>query len=168
MERNILLAIAIANKVTAKAEPKALHQAGCRVLALFGPDRPGRQCPLLRARPTSRSRVRTSEFDPSRTSGGTAFFPFGALFALATWKVDAIICGVARAVFSEARPYAPARLHWHTCRCGHLAVRGARPKERWSEACRRYYGLRGERRSLAGLSFDLPTSFAKSRLDRGP
>src|SRR5258707_8959447 len=37
MEPNILLAIAIANKVTAKAEPKALHQPGCRVLALFGP-----------------------------------------------------------------------------------------------------------------------------------
>ena len=48
---------------------------------------------------------------PSGHRVAQRFFHFGTLFALATWKVDAIICVVAQAGFSEARPYAPARLH---------------------------------------------------------
>src|SRR6266436_7284153 len=39
----------------------------CCPLALFGPDRPGRRCPLLRAKRTSQLRAGTSEFDPEPT-----------------------------------------------------------------------------------------------------
>src|SRR5437879_8535630 len=38
-----------------------------QMLALFGPDRSGRRCPLLRAKRTSQLRTQTSEFDPSQT-----------------------------------------------------------------------------------------------------
>ena len=36
-------------------------------MALFGPDGLGGRCLLLRAKPTSRSHARTSQFDPRRT-----------------------------------------------------------------------------------------------------
>ena len=61
-------------------------------------------------RTSGRHRPR-AEFDPNSDNEGTAFFHLGTMFALATWKVDAIIWVVTQAVFSEARPYAPARLH---------------------------------------------------------
>jgi hypothetical protein len=37
-------------------------------MALFGPHGLGGRCLLLRAKPTSRSHARTSQFDPERTS----------------------------------------------------------------------------------------------------
>ncbi len=42
-------------------------RCACRFLALFGLDGLGGRCLLLRAKPTSRSHARTSQFDPKRT-----------------------------------------------------------------------------------------------------
>jgi hypothetical protein len=44
-----------------------LARGRCRLLALFGPDGLGGRCLLLRAKPTSRSRARISQFDPKET-----------------------------------------------------------------------------------------------------
>jgi hypothetical protein len=39
----------------------------CRLVALFGPDRPGWRRLFLRVKRTAQLRARTSEFDPMRT-----------------------------------------------------------------------------------------------------
>src|SRR5882757_7395778 len=71
---------------------------------MSGPKRSDRRWLLTGIKPTSRAAGPRTAFDPERTSGGTAFFPFDALFLLATWKVDAIICVVAQLVFRRHGP----------------------------------------------------------------